>query len=143
MRRDLTRSCLSQVDGPVLLPCRTGSATPNNPGFPFVNLVAGAVSVTTIIAVMLLAKGIIRRCAILIGLLIGTLCYTVFVPVSFEALIAAPLLVTSKPFPFGFDVQFELVVALLPASMGSMALYQTVADWCPEHDAHHSAHVAM
>lgn len=23
------------------LPCRTGSATPNNPGFPFVNLVAG------------------------------------------------------------------------------------------------------
>jgi hypothetical protein len=69
------------------------------------------------------------------------------VPASFKALVAAPLLVTSKPFPFGFDVQFELVVifllALLPASMGSMALYQTVADWRPEHDAHHSAHVAM
>lgn len=109
---------------------------PHNPGFPFVNLIAGAVSVTTIIAVMLLAKGMIRRCAILLGLLIGTLCYTVFVPVSFDAVVAAPLLVTPKPFPFGFDVQFDLVVifllALLPASMGSMALYQTVADWCGE-----------
>jgi xanthine/uracil permease len=106
---------------------------PSSPGFPVINLTAGAVAIVTIIAVMLLAKGLLRRCAILVGLLVGTLFYAVFKPISFAAVAAAPLLVTPHPFPFGFEVHTDLVIifllVLLPASMGSMALYQTVADW--------------
>lgn len=106
---------------------------PNSPGFPSINLTAGAVAVITIIAVMLLTHGLVRRCAILIGLLAGTLFYAFFRPISFAAVAAAPLLVEPRPFPFGFGVQADLVIifllVLLPAGMGSMALYQTVADW--------------
>ena len=106
---------------------------PSSPGFPTVNLTAGAVAVVTIIAIMLLTKGLLRRCAILVGLLVGTLFYAAFRPISFAAVAAAPLVVTPHPFPFGFGVQADLVVifllVLLPAGMGSMALYQTVADW--------------
>jgi xanthine/uracil permease len=46
---------------------------------------------------------------------------------------AAPILVTPKLFPFGFEVRPDLVIVfllvLIPAGMGSMALYQTVAAW--------------
>ena len=106
---------------------------PSSPGFPTVNLTAGAVAVVTIIAIMLLTKGLLRRCAILVGLLVGTLFYAVFRPISFAAVAGAPLVVTPHPFPFGFEVHTDLVIifllVLLPAGMGSMALYQTVADW--------------
>jgi len=106
---------------------------PTSPGFPLVNLAAGGLAVLTIICVMLFTSGLVRRCAILIGLAIGTLFYAVFKPISFAAVAAAPILVTPRLFPFGFGVDPELVIVfllvLLPASMGSMALYQTVADW--------------
>jgi xanthine/uracil permease len=103
-----------------------------SPGFPFVNLLAGAVAVACIIAVMLWG-GRLRRGAILIGLAAGTLCYAIAKPLSLAAVAAAPLFVTPQVFPFGFAVQPDLVIVfllvLIPAGMGSMALYQTVADW--------------
>ena len=105
------------------------------PGFPFVNLLAGAVAVAAIIGVMLWG-GRLRRAAILIGLALGTLCYAGFRPLSLAAVAAAPLFVTPHWFPFGFEVQPDLVIVfllvLIPAGMGSMALYQTVADWGEE-----------
>jgi xanthine/uracil permease len=43
------------------------------------------------------------------------------------------MVVTPRWFPFGFGVQMDLVfvflVVLIPAGMGSMAMYQMVADW--------------
>jgi xanthine/uracil permease len=106
---------------------------PNSPGFPEVNLLAGVVAVAAIVAAMLWGGQRFRRVAILIGLALGTLCYTLFSPISLEPVFAAPYLVEPHLFPFGFDVRIDLVVVfllvLIPAGMGSMALYQTVADW--------------
>jgi xanthine/uracil permease len=53
--------------------------------------------------------------------------------VSLAAVANAPFLVAPQAFPFGFAVQVDLVLVfllvLLPASIGSMALYQMVAEW--------------
>lgn len=59
--------------------------------------------------------------------------YALFQPVSLAAVANAPLLVVPQIFPFGFAAQTDLVIVfllvLLPASVGSMALYQMVGDW--------------
>ncbi len=103
-----------------------------SPGFPLINLGAGAICLAGLIAVTLWG-GPLRRGAILIGLALGTACYAAFRPISLGAVMGAPWLVTPKLFPFGFAVDPELVVVfllvLLPAGVGSMALYQIVADW--------------
>ena len=103
-----------------------------SPGFPTVNFLAGALAVAVIVAVSLWG-GKFRRAAILIGLAAGTICYALFRPVSLAAVMNAPLLVAPQVFPFGFAVQTDLVIVfllvLLPASIGSMALYQMVGDW--------------
>jgi xanthine/uracil permease len=105
---------------------------PQSPGFPAVNFLCGALAVAVLIAVSLWG-GKFRRAAILIGLAVGTIAYALFRPVSLAAVMNAPLLVAPKLFPFGYEVQTDLVVVfllvLLPASIGSMALYQMVGDW--------------
>lgn len=105
---------------------------PQSPGFALVNFLCGALAVAVLIAVSLWG-GKFRRAAILIGLAAGTVCYALFRPVSLAAVVNAPLLVAPKLFPFGYAVQTDLVVVfllvLLPASIGSMALYQMVGNW--------------
>jgi xanthine/uracil permease len=105
---------------------------PQSPGFPAVNFLCGALAVAVLIAVSLWG-GKFRRAAILIGVAVGTIAYALFRPVSLAAVMNAPLLVAPKLFPFGYEVQADLVIVfllvLLPASIGSMALYQMVGDW--------------
>jgi xanthine/uracil permease len=103
-----------------------------SPGFPAVNFLTGALAVAVIVAVSIWG-GKFRRVAILIGLAVGTICYALFRQVSLTAVANAPLLVAPQIFPFGFAVQPDLVIVfllvLLPASIGSMALYQMVGNW--------------
>lgn len=105
---------------------------PQSPGFPLVNVLTGALDVAVIIAVSIWG-GIFRRPAVLIGLAVGTICYAIFRPVSLAAVASAPFLVAPSLFPFGYALDWNLVVVfllvLLPASIGSMALYQMVGDW--------------
>ena len=105
---------------------------PQSPGFPLVNFFAGALAVGVLIAVSLWG-GKFRRAAILIGLAAGTVGYAIFRPVSLSEVANAPFLVTPQAFPFGFAVHSNLVIVfllvLLPASIGSMALYQMVGNW--------------
>src|SRR5690348_1643210 len=102
---------------------------PQSPGFALVNFLTGALAVAVLIAVSLWG-GKFRRAAILIGLAAGTIAYAVFRPVSLAEVAKAPWLVTPQVFPFGFAVHLDLVLVfllvLLPASIGSMALYQMV-----------------
>lgn len=104
-----------------------------SPGFPFVNLFAGAVGLVALITLTIWGGSYLRRGAILLGLALGTACYALFRPISLGAVGDAPWLVTPQPFPFGFSVQADLVIVfllvLIPAGIGSMALYQVVADW--------------
>ncbi|MGY6125553.1 uracil-xanthine permease family protein [Paraburkholderia strydomiana] len=118
----------------VALPTWIGST--NSPGFPVVNLLSGTVAVAGTVFAMLWGGQRMRRVAILVGLALGTLAYTLFRPVSFTAVAAAPFLVEPRIFPFGFGVRPDLVavflLVLIPAGMGSMALYQAVAEWGDE-----------
>lgn len=115
----------------VALPTWIGNRA--SPGFPGVNLLAGGVAITGIVFAMLWGGRRMRRVSILLGLALGTLAYTLFRPISFVAVAAAPFVVLPRVFPFGFGVSPDLVavflMVLIPAGMGSMALYQTVADW--------------
>jgi xanthine/uracil permease len=123
---------MSQVAN-IALPNWIGS--PASPGFPALNIGAGALAVAVLIAVSLWG-GRFRRGAILIGLTIGTICYALVKPISLAAVTSAPLLVVPQWFPFGFAVQPDLVIVfllvLIPPAIGSMALYHVVADWGDE-----------
>jgi xanthine/uracil permease len=109
---------------------------PGTPGFPLLNLLAGTVAVAVLMAVSILAGTLWRRAAILCGLAAGTACYAAVHPISFAAVAHAPWLVTPRAFPFGFAVNAELVIVflmvLIPPGLGSMAMYQMVADWGDE-----------
>jgi len=106
---------------------------PGSPGFPLVNIFTGLLGIVVLGFVMLWGGKHWRRGAILAGLAAGTACYAMLRPISFAAVSAAPWLVTPRWFPFGFGVRADLVVVfllvLIPPGMGSMAMYQMVADW--------------
>jgi xanthine/uracil permease len=107
-----------------------------SPGFPGVNLLAGAVAVATLAAVSLWGGKQFRRAAMLIGLILGTLVYSLFIPLTFARVLSAPWLVTPQFFPFGFEVRsdivFLFVLVLVPANIASMALYTVVGNWAGE-----------
>jgi xanthine/uracil permease len=106
---------------------------PSSLGFPLVNIFSGAIAVAVLVGTTLRGGKYLRRGAILIGLASGTLCYATLRPISFRSVVSAPLLVTPQWFPFGFSVRPELVIVfllvLIPAGMGSMAMYEMVAGW--------------
>jgi xanthine/uracil permease len=110
--------------------------SPSSPGFPAINILAGTVAVALVIGVTLWGGTRLRRGAILAGLAAGTACYTIFRPISFAAVASAPVLVAPQWFPFGFGVRADLVIVfllvLIPPGIGSMAMYQMVADWGEE-----------
>lgn len=106
---------------------------PSNPGFPLVNIVSGAITVAVLVGATVWGGKYLRRGAILLGLATGTACYAALRPIPFRPVVAAPLLVAPQWFPFGFSVRPELVIVfllvLIPAGMGSMAMYEMVAAW--------------
>lgn len=106
---------------------------PSSPGFPLVNILTGAVAVAVLVGATVWGGLYLRRAAILIGLAAGTVCYAALRPISFGLVASAPLLVVPQWFPFGFSVRPELVIVfllvLIPAGMGSMAMYQMVGQW--------------
>jgi len=107
-----------------------------SPGFPGINLAAGAVAVLTLVSVTLWASKQFRRIAMLVGLILGTLFYSLFIPISVARVISSPWLVTPQWFPFGFEVRVDIValfvLVLVPANIASMALYTVVAKWGSE-----------
>jgi xanthine/uracil permease len=106
---------------------------PSSLGFPLVNIFSGAIAVAVLVGATLWGGKYLRRGAILIGLACGTLCYAILRPISFRSVLNAPLLVAPQWFPFGFSVRPELVIVfllvLIPAGMGSMAMYEMVGGW--------------
>jgi len=71
-----------------------------SPGFPGINLFAGAVAVAILICFTLWGGKQFRRVAMLVGLVLGTLVYALFIPISFARVIVSPWLVTPQFFPY-------------------------------------------
>jgi xanthine/uracil permease len=107
-----------------------------SPGFPGINLFSGAIAVATLVAFTLWGGKQFRRVAMLVGLILGTIVYAMFIPISFGRVIASPWLVTPQIFPYGFVVRPDIVVlfvlVLVPANIASMALYTVVGNWAHE-----------
>jgi xanthine/uracil permease len=106
---------------------------PSSPGFAKINFFAGLVAAVVFILLTLWGGKWFRRCAILAGLIVGTACYSGFLPISFAPVLTAPWIVVPRVFPFGFAMRFDAVLifvfVLVPSSIASMALYQVVANW--------------
>jgi xanthine/uracil permease len=104
-----------------------------SPGFPTINLLSGGVAVLTLVCVTLWTGKQFRRIAMLVGLILGTLFYAGFIPISLTRVISSPWLVTPQWFPFGFEVRADIVIlfvlVLVPANIASMALYTVVGKW--------------
>ncbi len=108
--------------------------TPESPGFPSVNLLAGAVGAVLAIVLTVLPKGrILRRLAVLVAVVAGTVVYAVFEPTRFGDVGQNLGVTVPRFFPFGFAVHGELVliffITLLPAIAESIATYDIVAGW--------------
>jgi xanthine/uracil permease len=107
-----------------------------SPGFPGINLFAGAIAVAILIGFTLWGGRQFRRIAMLVGLVVGTFVYALFIPISFGRVIDSPWLVTPQFFPYGFSVRFDIVIlfvlVLVPANIASMALYTVVGKWANE-----------
>ena len=105
----------------------------NSPGFPSINFVAGCISVLTLIVLTLWGGKRLRRIAMLLGTVLGTLFYASLIPLPFGRVLASPWLVTPQFFPYGFEVRADIVLlyllVMVPANIGSMALYTVVAEW--------------
>lgn len=106
---------------------------PSSLGFPLVNIFSGAIAIAVLVGTTLWGGKYLRRGAILVGLASGTLCYAILRPISFRSVVNAPVLVAPQWFPFGFSARPELVIVfllvLIPAGMGSMAMYEMVGGW--------------
>ena len=106
---------------------------PSSLGFPLVNIFSGAIAIAVLVGTTLWGGKYLRRGAILVGLATGTLCYAILRPISFRSVVNAPVLVAPQWFPFGFSARPELVIVfllvLIPAGMGSMAMYEMVGGW--------------
>ncbi|HEY4263836.1 MAG TPA: solute carrier family 23 protein [Micropepsaceae bacterium] len=107
-----------------------------SPGFPGINLMAGAVAVAILVCFTLWGGRRFRRVAMLVGLVLGTLSYALFIPISFGRVMSSPWLVTPQFFPYGFEVRPDIVIlfvlVLVPANIASMALYTVVGKWAHE-----------
>ena len=108
--------------------------TPTSPGFPWVNLLAGGVAAALVIALTLLRRGkLLRRGAVLVAVVVGTLVYALLAPTNFGAVGENLGVTVPRIFPFGFEVHGDLVliffITLLPAIAESIATYDIVADW--------------
>ena len=103
------------------------------PGFPLISFGAGLVTLVVLVAIMVKGGPMVRRAAVLVALAAGTACFAFFQPISFGAVLNAPWVVAPKFFPWGFAVKTDFVLVflltLIPAGMGSMAMYQIVSGW--------------
>ena len=106
---------------------------PGTPGFMRVNILGGLVAVVAFVVITIWGGRWLRRAAILTGLIFGTICYALFIHISFTPVATAPWLVVPKIFPFGFavrlDAVFVFLIVLVPSSISTMPLYKVVAGW--------------
>jgi xanthine/uracil permease len=118
----------------VSLPNWIGS--PATPGFPLISFGAGLVALLVLMMLTIWSGPRLRRFAILIALAIGTIAFSIFKPISLQAVLTAPWFVQPRWFPFGFGLRADYIavffLVLLSANMGSISLYQMVAGWSKE-----------
>lgn len=107
---------------------------PGMPGYPTVNLIiAAATAIAVLIFIIFGGQGMVRRGAILWGIVVGSILYSLVGRISFEAVRNAPVVSLPQLFPFGFSVSASIVALMLVAFIHStteaIGMYTLVAEW--------------
>lgn len=112
--------------------------SPGSPGFPVMNLIAGAITAVVVIVLTVLPRRtrwgtLLRRGAVLLAIVVGTVVFALVEPTTFGQIGQHTSITVPRPFAFGFGVRGDLVViffiTLLPAVAESVATYDIVAGW--------------
>lgn len=110
--------------------------TPAQPGFGAGNWIGGAVCVVAIIVAFVYGRGLLRRGAMLWGIVVGTVAFALFAPIRLQVVGAAPWVYTPQVFPFGFGVSPILVLLfflmMMTGAASALSQYQMVAVWAQE-----------
>lgn len=136
---------LPVVSGVILIVMSTQLATivlpgwigrPGTPGFPGTNVVVAVVAALVVIICMRAPSAVLRRGAVLWGVALGALLYTLLAATSWSNVLHAQLFSAPRIFPFGFGVDVLSVViffiVLFPAVAETVATYEIVAEWSGE-----------
>lgn len=103
-------------------------------GPPALNFGAAMVTALAILACMIFAgANFVRRAALLIGILVGSLFYAASQGIDLSAVGASPSFSLPTPFPFGFGVSWGLVTLMLlaygQAAADAMGIYSLLSRW--------------
>ncbi|HLH67509.1 MAG TPA: solute carrier family 23 protein [Candidatus Dormibacteraeota bacterium] len=107
--------------------------TPAQVGFGAANWVGGAVCIVIIFLALLFGRGLLRRGAVVLGIIGGTLAYAIFKPIPLSRLAASEWFYVPHPFQFGFSVQpllvFFFFLMLTASASSTLSLYHLVSRW--------------
>src|SRR5579875_2667559 len=107
--------------------------TPAQVGFGAANWVGGAVCIVIIFLALLFGRGLLRRGAVVLGIIGGTLAYAIFKPIPLSRLAASEWFYVPHPFQFGFSVQpllvFFFFLMLTASASSTLSLYHLVTRW--------------
>jgi uracil-xanthine permease len=108
--------------------------TKDSPGFGWTNFTIGALTMVAIACCVLFGgRSLVKRCAIVIGIVIGCVVAAIAGTWAFPDLSDVDVLGLPQLFPFGFGVAWPAVgimlLAYLHAGTEAMALYTLVARW--------------
>jgi xanthine/uracil permease len=119
----------------IVLPSYFGTPGPG-PAFPWVNLLCAVIALAVVVACVRSRNQIVRRGAVLWGVIVGALLYTLLAPTHWGAVTHARAFEGLHWMPFGFGVDGTAVVvffvAWFPAISESIATYGLIADWTGE-----------
>ncbi|MGN8646327.1 uracil-xanthine permease family protein [Gracilibacillus sp. HCP3S3_G5_1] len=101
---------------------------------PGVNFLAALITVLAIIMLMVLGGNtLFRRASVLIGIIVGTIFYSILQPIDMSGVAGASWVGIPNIFPFGFSVSMAAVgmflIAFLHASAESIGMYNLLGSW--------------
>jgi xanthine/uracil permease len=119
----------------IVLPSYFGTPGSSS-AFPWINLLCAVVALGIVVACIRSRNQIIRRGAILWGVILGAALYTVLAPTHWGNVAHATAFEGLRWMPFGFGVDGVSVViffiAWFPAISESIATYDLISDWTGE-----------
>jgi xanthine/uracil permease len=119
----------------IVLPSYFGTPGSSS-AFPWINLLCAVVALGVVVACIRSRNQIIRRGAILWGVILGAALYTVLAPTRWGNVAHATAFEGLRWMPFGFGVDGVSVViffiAWFPAISESIATYNLISDWTGE-----------
>jgi xanthine/uracil permease len=119
----------------IVLPSYFGTPGSSS-AFPWINLLCALVALAIVVACIRSRIQVIRRGAILWGVILGAALYTVLAPTRWGSVAHASAFEGLRWMPFGFGVDGVSVViffiAWFPAISESIATYNLISDWTGE-----------